>query len=282
MRPPAPTHFDPGHRAGHTDPVSPSRWCSGEEAECTAIRSNPRTAPRANPRPRDYKPVRFATPAEREAYKRRQRLADESDAERAAAHEGRISREAVCPADAMGGCFLPGLQISMQHSAGLTYCRDCRDAFETGLLVDAWDAHYGPTRYHVQGRAVLAVPNFAEKPLANAEQLTGRVGLVFRGKDVSIRDKVLRLQAAGAIAAIIFDLETGGCKPSFDCGALGKRDVAHAETGFLASEPIAEWRLVHIPAVIVTHGEGQRMLALMNNQRHSYPEYGDDFLMTVD
>ena len=243
------------------------------------MRSNPRSPPKASQRPRDYKPVRFATAAELEAYKRRQRLAAESEAEREAAHEGFISREAVCPTAATGSCYLPGLQISMQHGAGLTYCRDCLDAFEMGLLVDAWDAHYGPARYHVQGRAALAVPNFAEKALANAEQLAGRVGLVFRGKDVAIREKVLRLQAAGAIAAIIVDFETGGCRPGFDCGILGTRS---AGLGFSASEPIAEWRQVHIPAVIITHAEGQRMMALMNNQRHSYPAYGDDFLMTED
>lgn len=219
----------------------------------------------------DFRPA-FQDTEERIVHGKRSRhehmTAEERESTRRSELEGQLKCDSDDTDDGDGvvgaRCHIPGLQASLMFGEGLSFCVNCRDPHETGSLIDVWEAHYGPVKFHVDGRLTLAVPNDASMDLLNRDQVRGRIALVHRGGEVSLLLKVLRLQDAGASAAVIMDLEQGGCDAGFDCGRLGKRPADHFSEGFAAADLASEWRKVHIPTVLVLFKDGQRLLKLLD------------------
>ena len=154
------------------------------------------------------------------------------------------------------------------------------------MAVDTWESFMNSPHFHVDGGAlkwalrlgngslklacgifhslsvwdpflaelVYGVPNDGSEAFVNA--LGGAVVLVDRGGGVSLVDKVLRAQEAGAIAVVIAD--TGECSPTFECGrALGSR----AEGKMAHRDGREVWEDVFIPCVLITRQDADRLRA---------------------
>jgi len=236
----------------------------------------------ASRRGADFRPG-FGPRHELEAFEARQRLAQMNDAEREAARLRHLASDEACTGQA-NYCGRTAVRVSLFYGEGLTFCKGCADPHEMGSHMDTWEAHYSPIRFHVAARAVLAIPNFAEKRVLNSEQLAGRIAVVFRGGGVAILEKVLKLQEAGAVATLLVDFEEtdGGCTRDFDCGPrLGRRPADHHSLGFAAADRLSDWRAVHIPVVLVHSSDGQRLIDLMETKKVRVPGVGE-VLMTKD
>ena len=78
-------------------------------------------------------------------------------------------------------------------------------------MVEATPAGFGPTieavaaAHTVAGLAVLADPPLADRPLRNADDIRGQIGVVERGS-VSFVGKARRWQAAGAAAVLALNV----------------------------------------------------------------------------
>ncbi|CAM9716974.1 unnamed protein product [Phaeothamnion confervicola] len=140
------------------------------------------------------------------------------------------------------------------------FCLGCADPRAEGSHVWALAPRFGLHDFSVVGGVALAVPNDAATDLLNAVDLAGRVVLVERGR-VSIMDKIVRAQAAGAVAVIVVD--NGACDDEFaDCGRSGGKE----QGGFAYRDDPRAWEAVKVPAVLVTAANGERLQSLMDLQ----------------
>lgn len=178
----------------------------------------------------------------------------------------RRQRKSEC--DAAGKCHWRGLQVSLAEGEHLTCCKNCDNVHLEGLAIDTWESKYRPTGYHVDGEAILAVPNDASAPLINPAG--GAVVIAYRGGNTAISVKARHVQAAGATALIIID--EGSCGTDFSCGGwLGSK----ADGVYLAArdEPSA-WSDIRIPVVLVTADQGQRLMRLMDTAQVNVEGHG--------
>ena len=88
--------------------------------------------------------------------------------------------------------------------------RRCRLSLN-GQVVEATPTGFGPTieavaaTHTVAGLAGLADSPLADRPLRNADEIRGQIGVVERGS-VSFVEKARRLQAAGAAAVLVLNV----------------------------------------------------------------------------
>jgi len=154
----------------------------------------------------------------------------------------------------------------------LEFCLACPDPHLEGSMIKALGAVHGPSEYRVTGDLTYAVPNQAVgKFLLNADQLKGRVGLVDRGI-IPMVDKVLALQKAGAVGAIIAD--DGSCDEQYECGLAG----SIRNGGFSYTDPSVRWKDVKIPSLLVSEEEGERLRKMMKLQKIKVPKIGEQWL----
>lgn len=230
-----------------------------------------------------YQPA-FQTREEFEVFQARQRIETMSEEERNIERRKSLENEKLCTEQIKGNgephCYIPGLHVSLMFAEGLTFCVNCMDAHETGSLIDIWDAHYAPVKYHVDGRIAVAVPNDGRDRIINGHQVKDHLTLVFRGGGVTLLDKALRVQEAGASAVIIVDEVEGGCDENFDCGPLmGQRPSDRLSQGFAHQDLATEWKKIHVPVVLIRYPEAQKLLKWLNVGTITLPEGGGDHLV---
>eukprot|EP00924_Labyrinthula_sp_SR-Ha-C_P009917 maker-scaffold_21-snap-gene-3.13-mRNA-1 protein AED:0.15 eAED:0.15 QI:0/0/0/0.66/0/0/6/0/152 len=138
-----------------------------------------------------------------------------------------------------------------------------------GSSLDFWQAHYGAKNFHVDGFLALPIPNSVEGNVLNPKDIKNKIGLVHRGDGVALVQKVLRLQNAGAVAALVVD--NGECDLDFNCGTLGNKT---RERGFGFSDHFEEWKAVNIPAVLVRKGDGQELKKFLPLAEIEIPNVG--------
>ncbi|GBG31372.1 Hypothetical Protein FCC1311_075962 [Hondaea fermentalgiana] len=139
-------------------------------------------------------------------------------------------------------------------------------------FIDSWDAHHGPVKYHVDGRLAIAVPNDAREAIINGHQVKDRLTLVYRGGGVTLLEKVLRVQEAGASAVIIVD-EEDGCDENFYCGPfLGQRPADRLSLGFAHQDLASSWRSVRIPAILIRREDALKLTRWENLGTITLPE----------
>ena len=99
--------------------------------------------------------------------------------------------------------------------------------------------------------------------LVNADEMRNSVAILHRGGGVSIVDKVLQAQEAGAVAAVVID--DGRCvgEEFLYCG----RAAGTAHRGFGTSDHWSLWARVSIPCVLVTEAGGARLRDAMRLER---------------
>lgn len=95
---------------------------------------------------------------------------------------------------------------------------------------------------------------------------------------MSIVQKVLTAQAAGARGVLIIDLEieNGGCEDGFAfCGRLG----GALDGGFAQRDGGHTWAAVTLPAVLISASQGKRLIDMMPRlQRMVVEGYGEQFV----
>lgn len=152
----------------------------------------------------------------------------------------------------------------------LEFCQGCPNPHLEGSRILGLGAAFGPEEYSVQGLLVYTVPNHGGGIL-NVEQLRGQVAFLDRGV-IPLVDKVLAVQAAGALAAIIAD--DGSCEGHFECGLAGSL----REGGFANRDSRDRWRGVNIPSLLLLATDAQRLRSLMKIEKVQVPGHGDQWI----
>ena len=124
--------------------------------------------------------------------------------------------------------------------------------------------------FEVVSELVYAVPNDGSRPPMNPNQLIGKIALFDRGS-VSLVEKVLHAQNAGAVAVILIDDGTCIDEEFTYCGAAGRL----ADGGFAKKDRFGMWRKVDIPALFITEVSGQRILNNMHLELLDIPKLGE-------
>jgi hypothetical protein len=106
-------------------------------------------------------------------------------------------------------------------------------------------ADFGPASVQLNDQRLVACdPCFAEGPVANAMQDT--IAVVRRGGNVNFVEKVLRVQAAGAVGCVLIDFEdVGDGPPVIPKAGVASRSLALG---------------VRIPSVCITWVDGEELL----------------------
>lgn len=72
-----------------------------------------------------------------------------------------LNDQIECEIDNIDNCFVKGLQVSLKHSLGISWCVDCLDSHETGSFIEAWEPAHGLRDFHLDGLLAISVPNNA-------------------------------------------------------------------------------------------------------------------------
>lgn len=125
--------------------------------------------------------------------------------------------------------------------------------------IEVWSGHWSPKSFHVTAELIVADPPLADAPLMNARAVRQRVVLVERGA-VSLVDKVLRAQAAGAIGVVVTD--TGECA-AFDqlCSPGAEKKNGDGFAKYDLREP---WSKVRIPVALLLYEDAETLLGLFD------------------
>lgn len=164
--------------------------------------------------------------------------------------------------------------ISSQRMTALSivsFCVDCPSPDIEGSFVNAITSKHGLKEYLVTGELVYCVPNFVHLPsILNEHQLVKRIALVDRGGDVSLIEKALRVQRAGALGVIIAD--DGRCNSQFTF--CGPRAGSIAAGGIAANDEYSMWGAITIPVVMVTLESADKLRRLMGTRQVDIPKLG--------
>ena len=137
----------------------------------------------------------------------------------------RVDASAVTTRGPTGSAAVEPLRIPRQAERR----RRCRLNLN-GQQVEATPAGFGPTvepvaaAQTITGLVVVADPPLADGPLRNADALRGQIGVVERGS-VSFVEKARRLQAAGAAAVVVLNIDEADYVPLGMVGDPGS-DIA--------------------------------------------------------
>ena len=155
-------------------------------------------------------------------------------------------------------------------------CKNCQNPAFEGSHLSSFSSYPGPQEYEIQTEIIYAVPNTGIKKLMNSKKCKGNVVLFNRG-DISLVDKVLLAQKAGALGAIIIDTDGQCTDESFtSCGRAGKL----SDGGYAKYDGADHWARVEIPSFIVTRLGGQRILNLMHLEVVVIPNLGQQWMNT--
>ena len=172
-------------------------------------------------------------------------------------------------------CIVAGLKVHFEDQKGLFFCRDCPHPALEGSWIDVWECHHNTRAYGVGAALVYAVPNDGRAEIMNHEDVRGRIALVKRGV-VSLNDKVRHAQEAGAQGVVILNSPCNRQRDGLRCEVEAKeRAYGH---GFGLTDPRAKWEGIHIPAVMVSEDDGERLLSMMDLESMDMgPELGEQF-----
>eukprot|EP00611_Tribonema_gayanum_P030204 TRINITY_DN8324_c1_g2_i1.p1 TRINITY_DN8324_c1_g2~~TRINITY_DN8324_c1_g2_i1.p1 ORF type:complete len:199 (-),score=45.64 TRINITY_DN8324_c1_g2_i1:179-775(-) len=152
------------------------------------------------------------------------------------------------------------------------FCLDCPDPHLEGSHVPALRAAHGQRAFNATGDIIYAVPNDGSAELLNPDEVAGHIALLDRGT-IPLIEKVLKVQAAGAVGALLVD--NGECSEDFmRCGRTG----GVPEGGFAWRDQPYDWSKVKIPALLVSEKEGSRVKALMSLRSIYITGHGDQLV----
>ncbi|TYZ68404.1 hypothetical protein PybrP1_006192 [[Pythium] brassicae (nom. inval.)] len=168
------------------------------------------------------------------------------------------------------------LQVVYSSEHHVLFCRDCADLLLEGSVVIPHQSPFNPTKFFVTSALVFAIPNDGSHALYNAHELQGKIAVFTRGK-VSVVHKARVAQAAGAVAALVFDSDqcdpgamhchrTVGVSPLVgDDNNDRSRNAAHSRRiGPFHDDPPSEWLPVTIPVAMVSADDGARLRSFMD------------------
>jgi hypothetical protein len=153
----------------------------------------------------------------------------------------------------------------------ISYCVGCPSPEDEGSMAYGLIARHGVKEFHVTGEVLYCIPNFAEdETIVNRHQFPDRIVFVNRG-EISLLEKVLRIQEAGAAGVIIAD--DGRCTDSFS--SCGPRAGSVADGGFAPDDAqVVLWSKVEIPVVLVTMGTAEKFRRSMVIEQVLVPRKG--------